>query len=65
MPVSFTEAYQSRDREKKVAKVSGILPPVNLSTLMNESQMVFGRLSSHPELTTRPVGDFDFFRKRK
>jgi len=55
----YRGAYRSRDREKEVAKVSSILRSINSLTLTDESCMIFGRLSSHPELTGRPVGDLD------
>jgi len=55
----YRGAYRSRDIEKEVTKVSSILRSINLLTLTNESCTVFGRLSSSPELTTRPVGDLD------
>jgi len=55
----YRGAYKSRDREKEVAKVSGILRSVKLLTLTNESCMFFGQLSSHPELTAQPLSDLD------
>jgi len=55
----YRGACRSRDREKEVAKVSSILRSVKLLTLTNESCMVFGQLSSHPELATQPLSDLD------